>query len=135
MDLTLWHIQVQKLTFWKTDLDDLILDSWLVREWAIERERSEKPIDTCLYSYHSSFSFLLLVFCVLYFFPSVVLVFLLCTSMALLLPVVTLFIIFTPSTIFSPLWVSFQDCPLACRLPSHLHETVLVVPCLILRKK
>ena len=36
---------------------------------------------------------------------------------------------------FGWLWVSFQDCPLACRLSSHYHYTVLAAPCLILIKK
>ena len=42
---------------------------------------------------------------------------------------------FYPSPAFGLLWASFQDCPLACQLPSHYHCTVLVAPCLIPRQK
>ena len=42
---------------------------------------------------------------------------------------------FYPSTAFGSLWVSFQDYPLACRLPNHYHCTVLVAPRLIPRQK
>ena len=33
---------------------------------------------------------------------------------------------FYPLTAFGPLWVSFQDCLLACRLPNHYHCTECV---------
>ena len=42
---------------------------------------------------------------------------------------------FYPLIAFGSLWVSFQDYPLACRLPNHYHCTVLVAPRLIPRKK
>ena len=41
---------------------------------------------------------------------------------------------FYPSTTFGSLWVSFQDCPQACWLPSHHHYTMLAAPCLIPKK-
>ena len=73
-----------------------------------------------------------LIFCMFFFFfffflfllpllPSVS-----CSSSPSLFIVTPLYIIcragifyFYPFTTFGSLWVSFQDCPLACRLPSH----------------
>ena len=52
-----------------------------------------------------------------------------------ILPTVIRFITFTPLTLFGLLWVSFQDCPLVCRLLSHNLYTMLVVPHLIPRQK
>ena len=40
-----------------------------------------------------------------------------------------------PLTAFGSLWVSFQDYPLACRLPNHYHYTVLAAPHLIPKQK
>ena len=42
---------------------------------------------------------------------------------------------FYPLTAFGSLWASFQDCPLACRLPSYYHYTVYAALRLIPKKK
>ena len=42
---------------------------------------------------------------------------------------------FYPLTAFGLLWVSFQDYPLVCQLPSHHYYTVLAMPCLIPKQK
>ena len=42
---------------------------------------------------------------------------------------------FYPLTAFGSLWASFQDCQLACQLPSHYHYTMLATPRLIPRQK
>jgi len=60
---------------------------------------------------------------------------LLCTSMAFYIACRDKIYHFYPLTTFGLLWVSFQDCPLVYRLPSHHHYTVLAVPCLIPKQK
>ena len=42
---------------------------------------------------------------------------------------------FYPSTTFGSLWASFQDCPLACRLPNYYHYTMLATPHPISKQK
>ena len=87
-------------------------------------EKKKWSIDACLYSYHSYFSslwfFSVYSFSLffLFFLP-----FLLFPSLFTLPPFYTIchygIYPFYPSTIFGSLWVFYQDCPLACQLPSH----------------
>ena len=104
----------------KRNPNDLISDSWLIREWAIERERSWSPIIACFYSYYSCLSSLLLVFCFLSFLILVFYVFfpfffslspsfspLYCARLWLfILPTETWFAIFTPK-----LLLAYYECP------------------------
>ena len=164
MGLAIWQIQVQKkgtisnvgnlrggsccisYSLWKTDINGLISDSWLVREWAIERERKVDsllmhaftPI-THIFLHYSSFSIFLSFSCSFFFlflpfsspfFPPI----LPCMSMAFYTAYCDRICHFYPLTTFGLLWVSFQDYPLVCWLPNH-HYTVLVVPRYIFRQK
>ena len=161
MGLSLQQIQVQKrepisnvgnlrresycrsYSFWKMDLSGLILDSWLVREWVIERKRSGLPIGACFYSFHSYFPSLVLVFCFSLFFLLVFLCFpspsFLCRCYCLLYTSMAFachdrIYHFYPLIAFGLLWVSFSDCPLFCQLSNHHYYNVLAVPHLLPEK-
>ena len=109
---------------------------------SIKRERNGQPTDACLYSYHSYFSLVFFIFLSPFFFLVLLLLLYVIVNPLSLLTATTFYTVyhdkiyhFYPSTAFGSLWASFQDYPLACRLPNHYHCTVLVAPRLIPRQK
>ena len=113
--------------FGKKDLNGLSFNSQSLREWVCQEGEKKWSIDACIYSYN--FFFLCVFFLFLYSFFHFFLPLLpsLCSLIPLSLLIATLFYTiwhceiyhFYPSIAFGSLQMSFQDCPLACRLPSH----------------
>ena len=104
-------------------------EKW-VAYWCMPLLLSLIFFSSLLVSLFSSF-FVFVPFSSLFF---IFLPFLLCTSMAFYTTFRDKIYHFYHLTTFGLLWVSFQDCPLVCWLPSHHHYTVLAMSCLILDK-